>query len=64
MDYKKLYTEEIAAAEKKVLIRAFEDHHKHVCNTAKALGFDRKTFYNRCKKLGIKIDALRIGFVK
>jgi two-component system, NtrC family, nitrogen regulation response regulator NtrX len=49
----------VAEFERATLLAELERHHRHITNTAKALGLERSHFYKKCQQLGI--DLSRVG---
>jgi DNA-binding NtrC family response regulator len=46
----------VAAFERATLLAELERNHRHVTNTAKALGLERSHFYKKCQQLGIDLS--------
>ncbi|HTX41156.1 MAG TPA: sigma-54 dependent transcriptional regulator [Acidobacteriaceae bacterium] len=46
----------VAAFERATLLTELERNHRHVTNTAKALGLERSHFYKKCQQLGIELN--------
>jgi two-component system, NtrC family, nitrogen regulation response regulator NtrX len=46
----------VAEFERATLLAELERHHRHVTNTAKALGLERSHFYKKCQQLGIDLN--------
>ena len=46
----------VADFERATLLAELERHHRHVTNTAKALGLERSHFYKKCQQLGIDLN--------
>ena len=46
----------VAAFERATLLAELERNHRHVTNTAKALGLERSHFYKKCQQLGIDLN--------
>ena len=44
--------------ERATLLAEFERNHRHVTNTAKALGLERSHFYKKCQQLGIDLNQV------
>ncbi len=48
----------VAGFERATLLAELERNHRHVTNTAKALGLERSHFYKKCQQLGIDLNHL------
>ncbi|MBT9331902.1 sigma-54-dependent transcriptional regulator [Paracidobacterium acidisoli] len=49
--------ERVAVFERSTVLAELERHHRHVTNTAKALGLERSHLYKKCQQLGIDLKA-------
>jgi two-component system, NtrC family, nitrogen regulation response regulator NtrX len=48
----------VAEFERATLLAELERNHRHVTNTAKALGLERSHFYKKCQQLGIDLNQI------
>jgi two-component system nitrogen regulation response regulator NtrX len=48
----------VAEFERATLLAELERNHRHVTNTAKALGLERSHFYKKCQQLGIDLNHI------
>ncbi len=51
--------ERVEAFERDVLLAELKRHHRHMTNTARALGLERSHLYKKCQQLGIDLRAVR-----
>lgn len=51
-----LLASRVAEFERATVLAELERHHRHVTNTARALGLERSHFYKKCQQLGISLN--------
>jgi two-component system, NtrC family, nitrogen regulation response regulator NtrX len=49
----------VAAFEKETILAELERNHRHITNTAKALGLERSYLYKKCQQLGIDLRRIQ-----
>ena len=54
-----LLAERVADFEKEAILFELERNHRHITNTAKALGLERSYLYKKCQQLGIDLRRLQ-----
>jgi DNA-binding NtrC family response regulator len=50
-------SERVAGVERAIVLAELERNHRHITNTAKALGLERSHLYKKCQQLGIDLKA-------
>ena len=53
-----LLAERVASFEKETILAELERNHRHITNTAKALGLERSYLYKKCQQLGIDLRKI------
>jgi len=56
-----LLAERVAGFEREVILAELERNHRHITNTAKALGLERSYLYKKCQQLGIDLRRTQGG---
>ena len=54
-----LLAERVAGFERETILAELERHHRHITNTAKALGLERSYLYKKCQQLGIDLRRIQ-----
>jgi DNA-binding NtrC family response regulator len=54
-----LLAERVADFEKETILAELERNHRHITNTAKALGLERSYLYKKCQQLGIDLRRIQ-----
>jgi len=54
-----LLAERVACFEKETILAELERNHRHITNTAKALGLERSYLYKKCQQLGIDLRRIQ-----
>jgi DNA-binding NtrC family response regulator len=54
-----LLAERVASFEKETILAELERNHRHITNTAKALGLERSYLYKKCQQLGIDLRRIQ-----
>jgi len=54
-----LLAERVAGFERETILAELERNHRHITNTAKALGLERSYLYKKCQQLGIDLRRIQ-----